>query len=73
MNFETHYSLDFVCISRAVGRSENPGGKVIMWLAKSAPLVGIGVTGLPKSGGHDPPGPHGSDGPVRKHNFERLS
>ena len=72
MNFETHYSLDFVCISRAVGRSENPGGKLIMWLAKSAHLVGIGVTGLPKSGEHDPQ-PPGSDGPVRKHNFERLS
>ena len=28
-----------------------------MWLAKSAPLVGIGVTGLPKSRGHDPPAP----------------
>jgi hypothetical protein len=36
---------------RAVGRSENPGVPVVIRWAKSVPLVEIGWTDLPKSGG----------------------
>ena len=37
--------------SRAVGRTENPGGLVVLWWIQSVPLVEIGLTDLTKSGG----------------------
>ena len=49
----------FIWDFRAVGRSENPG-VVIRW-ASSVPLVEIGLTDLPKSGGAmAPPAPPGT-------------
>ena len=46
-------------ISRAVARSENPEGHVILGGDNVPPLVEIGLTDLPKSGGGTapPPGP----------------
>ena len=49
---------------RAVARSENPGGHVILGGDNEPPLVEIGLTDLPKSGGNVPPGPPACDGPV---------
>ena len=45
--------------NRAVARSENPGGPVVLWWALSAPLVEIGLTFWPKTGGEAkaPPAP----------------
>ena len=48
---------------RAVTRSENPGGHVILGGDNVPPLVEIGLTDLTKSGGHEPPGPPACDGP----------
>ena len=43
---------------RAVARSENPGGHVILGGDNVPPLVEIGLTDLPKSGGaRAPPAP----------------
>ena len=39
---------------RAVGRSENPGVPIVIRWALSIPLVEIGLTDLPKSGGATP-------------------
>ena len=40
----------------AVGRSENPGGHIVLGGDNVPPLVEIGLTDLPKSGGtHAPP------------------
>ena len=50
--------------SRAVTRSENPGGHVILGGDNVPPLVEIGLTDLTKSGGHGPPGPLACDGPA---------
>ena len=49
--------------SRAVAKSENPGGHVVLGGDNVPPLVEIGLTDLPKSGGHGPPGPPTCDGP----------
>ena len=38
-------------LSRAVARSENPGGLVILCGENVLPLVEIGLTDLPKTGG----------------------
>ena len=46
---------------RAVGRSDNPGGPVVMWGHNLPSLVEIGLTDLPKSGGAmAPPAPPGT-------------
>ena len=43
-------------LSRAVARSENLGGHIILGGDNVPPLVEIGLTDLPKSGGaHAPP------------------
>ena len=47
---------------RAVRRSQNPWGYVIMWWAQSALLVDIGLTDLPKTCEHMPPSPSGPYG-----------
>ena len=39
-------SSSLVVTSRAVGRSENPGGQAVMLLALSVPLFEIGLTDL---------------------------
>ena len=53
------YTLDL----RAVGRSENPGVPVLFVGHNLAPLVEIGLTDLPKSGGAmAPPAPAGTTG-----------
>ena len=45
-------------LSRAVARSENPGGLVILCGENVPPLVEIGLTDLPKTGGGlEPPQP----------------
>ena len=52
--------LDFFfrwCQSRAVTRSENLGGHIVLGGDNVPPLVEIGLTDLPKSGGHVPPRP----------------
>ena len=52
---------------RAVARSENPGGGlVILGGDNVSPLVEIGLTDLPKTGGGGlkPPQPPACDGPV---------
>ena len=47
-------------LNRTVGRSENPGGLVVLGLL---PLIGLGLTYLPKSGGGGNfPLTQGSDG-----------
>ena len=52
-------------VSRAVGRSENPGMRVSFGGHDLPPLVGIGLTVLPKSGGsRAPPAPPGTTGLV---------
>ena len=51
---------------RAVAKSENlGGGHVILGGDNVPPLVKIGLTDLPKSGGHMPPGPPACDGPAQ--------
>ena len=46
-----------ICI-RAVARSENPGGLVVLGRDNVSPLVEIGLTDLPKTGGAKaPPAP----------------
>ena len=42
-------------IRRAVARSENPGGLVVLGGDNVPHLVEIGLTDLPKTGGHVPP------------------
>ena len=45
-------------LSRAVARSENPGGLVVLGGDNVSPLVEIGLTDPPKSGGaYAPPAP----------------
>ena len=52
-------------VSRAVGRSENPWGPVLFGGHNLSPLVEIGLTDLPKSGGAMvPPTPPGTTGLV---------
>ena len=43
--------------NRAVARSENLGGHIVMGGDNVPPLVEIGLTDLTKSGGHKPPPP----------------
>ena len=43
-----------VSISRAVARSENPGGLVVLGGDNVPPLVEIGLADLPKTGGPSP-------------------
>ena len=45
-------------LSRAVARSENPGGLVVLGGDNVRPLIEIGLTELPKIGGLKPPSPH---------------
>ena len=40
---------------RAIGRSENPEGPVVMWWVTSVPLVEKGLVDLPKYGGYNAP------------------
>ena len=54
---------------RAVGRSENPGVPVVIRWAKSAPLVEIGLTDLPKSGYPAHPGTTGLSIKHKNQNF----
>ena len=42
---------------RAVARSGNPGGHIVLGGDNVPPLVEIGLTDPPKSGGHVPPWP----------------
>ena len=50
---------------RAVARSENPGGYIVMGGDNVPPLVEIGLTDLPKTGGaRAPPGPPACDRPA---------
>ena len=50
---------------RAVGRSENPGVPVLFGWHNLLPLVAIGLTDLPKSGGAmAPPVPPRDDNPL---------
>ena len=44
-------SYTLCCICRAVARSENPGGHIGLSGDNVPPLVEIGLTGLPKTGG----------------------
>ena len=41
----------YICHNRAVGRSDNPGVPVLFGGHNRPPLVEIGLTDLPKSGG----------------------
>ena len=52
-NYESTYFWKWVCFSilRAVGRSENPGVPVLFGRHNLPPLVEIGLTDQPKSGG----------------------
>ena len=51
-------SANFFFFGRAVARSENPGGHVVLGGDNVPPLVQIGLTDLPKTGGaHAPPAP----------------
>ena len=56
--------------SRTVGRSENPGGQIVLWWAYFAPLVGKGLIDHPimEGGGAIAPAapPPPSYGPVKK-------
>ena len=53
VNFEMHYP-----ICRAVARSENLGGHIVLGVNNVPPQVEIGLTDLPKSGGaRAPPAP----------------
>ena len=49
--------FDDVILFRAVARSENPGGHIVLGGDNVPPLVEIGLTDLSKSGGggHRPP------------------
>ena len=49
---------------RAVGRTENPGVPVLFGGHNLSPLVEIGLTDLPKSGGHGTPGYDNSGVPL---------
>ena len=50
---------------RAVARSENPGGHIVLGGDNVPPLVEIGLTDLSKSGGGTcPPGPPACDRPA---------
>ena len=54
-----------VVITRAVARSENPGGHIVLGGDNVPPLVEIGLTDLSKSGGAQaPPAPPACDRPV---------
>jgi hypothetical protein len=55
--------------NRAVGRSENPEGRVVMWRAKSAPLIEIGLAYLPKYWGAIAPFPLV---PTALHSFDGI-
>ena len=61
-----YYLLYNYSIYRAVGRSKNPGVPVLFGGHNlPPPLVKIGLTDLPKSGGaRAPPGPPACDGPA---------
>ena len=50
-----YYLLYNYSIYRAVGRSKNPGVPVLFGEHNLLPLVEIGLTDLPKSGGATPP------------------
>ena len=54
---------EFLAPNRAVGSSENPGVPVLYRGHNLSPLVEIGLTDLPKSGGAmAPPAPPGTTG-----------
>ena len=53
-----------VCMCRAVARSENPGGHIVLGGDNVPPLVEIGLTDLTKSGEHVPPRAPTCDGPA---------
>ena len=62
-----YHSKNTICSSdiifRAVGRSENPGVPLLFGGHNLPPLVEIGLTDLPKSGGAmAPPAPPGTTG-----------
>ena len=67
---QEHYKYFDLCLLRAVARSENLGGHVILGGDNVPPLVEIGLTDLTgnpsvkKLGGTSPPGPPACDGPV---------
>ena len=50
----TTFKLTLVWPNRAVARSENPGGHVVLGGDNVPPLVEIGLTDLPKSGDATP-------------------
>ena len=47
-----------ICIFRAVARSENLGGHIVLGGDNVPPLVEIGLADLPKMGGTSPPATH---------------
>ena len=62
-NQEVFLLSDLLTHNRAVGRSENSGGPVLFGGHNLPPLVEIGLTDLPKSGGAmAPPAPPGTTG-----------
>ena len=65
--------MKVVGISRAVGRSENPGVPVLFGGHNLPPLVEIGLTDLPKSGGAMAPlAPPGTTGLLSTYDLAAL-
>ena len=66
-----YYPVAFKCFPvRAVARSENPGGHVVLGGDNVPPLVEIGLSDLPKTGGaRAPPAPPLATGLVMIHVF----
>ena len=61
------HEIIFSIPCRAVARSENLGGHIVLGGDNVPPLVEIGLTDLPKSGGGPgppPPAPSACDGPA---------
>ena len=48
-------SCQYYLASRAIARSENPGGHIVLGGDNVPPLVEIGLTDLPKTGGAKAP------------------
>ena len=64
----TNPEFSICYVSRAVARSENLGGLVVQGGDNVPPLVEIGLTDLPKTGGLKPPPqlPSSCDSPVSR-------
>jgi hypothetical protein len=57
----------YICPRRAVARSKNPGGLVVLGGDNVPPLVEIGLTDLTKTGGAKAPLAPPGDSPVGKY------